>query len=312
MYRQILVPLDGSKLAEQVIPYVRLLARGLGAQVQLLRVIEPLPPAGLTDPAREVYRQEMLTRLEQEAHDYLEAVAASLKEDGFTVSTTVQDGAPLSRPASFIVSQAIEDSATLIAMCSHGRSGINRWVLGSVADEVIRSSTSPLLVVRGKEEEELGAEVKLESVVVPLDGSPIAEQVLPHAASLAKALGLKMVLLWVFPLIEGHYTDIGIEATTYGVPMYGEVSQAVESEASRYFIAMEEELRRLGAPEVGAHLLWGQPASTIVDFAQDTPNDLVAMTTHGRSGIGRWLLGSVADRVIRHSGDPVLLIRAKE
>jgi nucleotide-binding universal stress UspA family protein len=307
MYQRILVPLDGSELAEQVLPYIRVLARALGSRIELLRAIEPLPPAGLTDPARESYRQETLVRLGQEADDYLKTVAAPLAKNGFTVSTAVLDGTPLSSPAAHILRQGEEDSAALVGMCSHGRSGINRWVLGSVADEVVHASASPVLVIRAKEKEDVVTEVKLETIIVPLDESPLAEQVLPHAASLAQALGLKVILARVTPPVEGSnlYQE-------YSPPNLEEICRDIDGRAAEYLRQVGQKLHEQGVPVVEERLLHGDPASVIIDLAQSTPNNLVAMTTHGRSGIGRWLLGSIADRVIRYGGDPVLLIRAKE
>jgi nucleotide-binding universal stress UspA family protein len=307
MYHRILVPLDGSSLSKQILPYARWLAKGLECPIELMRVMEPVP-ATLDDSAHGVYPHRVAESLKSHLEDYLETKATSLRDAGLQVSLAVYEG----NPAEHIIGEAEKDPETLIAMSTHGRSGITRWIMGSVANKVLQGTSNPLLMVRASQEEDVVKEVELRTVIVPLDRSPMSEQALPHAASLAKALGLKLVLLWVFPLIEGHYTDLGIGATTYGVPMQGEVSQAVESEANHYFATVEEELRRLGAPEVESHLLWGQPASTIIDFARQTPNNLVAMTTHGRSGIDRWVLGSVTDRVVRHSEDPVLVIRSAE
>lgn len=307
MYHRILVPLDGSNLSEQILPYARLLAKGLECPIELIRVMEPVPTS-LDDSAHGVYPHRVAESLKSHVEDYLESKASPLKEEGLQISLAVHEGSP----AELIIDESEKDPDTLIVMSTHGRSGITRWVMGSVANKVLQGTHSPLLMVRSNPQADEAKEVELQTIIVPLDRSARAEQALPHAASLAKGLGLKVVLLWVFPLIEGHYTDIGLEATTYGVPMQGEVSQQVESQAGSYFTAVEAELRRLGAPEVEAHLLWGQPASTIVDFARQTPNAMVAMTSHGRSGIGRWMLGSVSDRIVRYSQDPVLVIRAAE
>lgn len=304
IYQRILVPLDGSELAEQVLPYIRVMALALGSRIELLRAIEPLPPAGLTDPARESYRQETLARLGQEAGDYLKGVAIPLTKDGFTVTTAVLNGTPLSTPATHILKQGEEDSNALVAMCSHGRSGIKRWVLGSVADEVVHSSVCPVLVIRAREK--VTAEVKLEAIVVPLDESPLAEQVLPHVASLAQALKLKVILARVTPTAEGYN-----RSQEYSLPNSEEICRGIDGRATEYLHQVGQRLLEEGAPVVEERLLHGDPASAIIDLAQATSNNLVAMTTHGRSGIGRWLLGSVADRVVRYGGDPVLLIRAK-
>ena len=148
MYQRILVPLDGSPLAEQVLPYVISLARSLGSRVELLRLIAPLPAIGLTDPAREVYRQRIFAELREEAEGYLSQLAGRLRQSGLAVSTNVIHNVD---PATGIINAGEQDPDTLIAMSSHGRSGLGRWVLGSVTDRVVRHSGEPVLVIRARE-----------------------------------------------------------------------------------------------------------------------------------------------------------------
>ena len=127
-------------------------------------------------------------------------------------------------------------------------------------------------------------EVHLTSVITPLDGSVLAEQILPHVVALAKALGLTVVLVRIAPENRERSRD--------------------------YLQEVRDELYQQGVFSAEVQVLGGHPAEAIVDLAQETSNNLVAMTTHGRSGMDRWLLGSVTDRVVRHSGGPVLVIRA--
>jgi nucleotide-binding universal stress UspA family protein len=139
MYGKILVPLDGSALAEQVLPYVRPLAKALVASIELLRTI---PPAGLelADPSS--------TNSQDQALDYLRSISVSLNDLGVSISYIVRQG----DPASWITSEAEKEPSTLIAMSTHGRSGVARWLLGSVADRVIRHSGVLVLVVRASEQ----------------------------------------------------------------------------------------------------------------------------------------------------------------
>ncbi len=192
MYTRILVPLDGSELAEQVLPYVRILGKGFNVQVDLLRLIDPTPP-GRTDPG-EVSK----------ARDYLERVASSLRKEGLKAYPTVGEG----DAARCIVAEAEEQLGTLVAMSTHGRSGITRWLLGSVTDKIIQATTSPLLVVRSHTRKALPVDASLKTIILPLDGSSLAEQILPHAVALAKALKLNVTLTRVNPSPTQYYCDV--------------------------------------------------------------------------------------------------------
>lgn len=313
MYERILVALDGSKLGEQVLPYVRLLARGFNSQIELFRVIEPLPPAGLTDPAHDPFRHRLLESLKEDAEKYLGEVAVSLHQDGFEAFSVVQGGEPLTPPFHYILSEAEKDPTTLIALSTHGRKGIGRWALGSVAERVLHSTTSPLLLVRARGEAP-AVEPKLENVIVTLDGSNLAEQILPYVTPLAKALDLKLLLVRVTRSPGEYHRYAGGqprgEAGTSFLVLYEEFSETTDTEAKNYLHEMAARLKGEGIAAVEEHLLHGNPAEEIVGLTRGTPNSLVAMTSHGRTGIQRWVLGSVADRVVRDCGDPVLLVRA--
>jgi nucleotide-binding universal stress UspA family protein len=283
MYRKILVPLDGSQLAEQVLPYVRLLGKGLNSHVQLLHVIKDMSPS-----------------LTGEAQKYLKRTAESLRDGGFSISSLVHHG----DPASDIVAEAELEPGTLIAMATHGRSGLSRWMLGSVTDKVLHATTNPLLVVRAREGEAATTEAKLENVIVPLDESSMAERILPHVVDIAKALGLRVILLRVTPPAEEHYKFMESPPVNFE-----DLPQFIDEQAVEYLHREGQKLKDEGLSLVEERLLHGHPAAVIVDLAREIPDSLVAMTTHGRSGVDRWLLGSVADRVVRYSDAPVVLIR---
>lgn len=302
MYTRILVPLDGSELAEQVLPYVRLLVKGDQTRIELLRVIEPVPP-NLVAASQGATTIQIAANMSTQAHEYLDKMATSLQGDGLDVVSKVSEG----DPASWIVDEADTESSTLIAISTHGRSGLARWAFGSVTDKVLHATTNPLLIIRSREPETANTKVNLKEIIIPLDESSLAEQILPHAVSLAKALGLKMTLLRVTPPAGDYYRFMD-----YPPPNFENMPEEVDAGAVEYLHRTGQELRRKGVLNVSERLLHGNPGLAITDFAQEVPNNLVAMTTHGRSGMGRWILGSVADRVVRHSGDPVLVIRAAE
>jgi len=300
MYNRILVALDGSETAEQALPYAQLVARPLLAKIELLRVFSP-PPTELSDPARGIYLDQVSETFRTLAEDYLKEQAAHLKEVGFSVSTNVLEG----DAATIIVTEAEKQPETLIVMSTHGRSGVTRWAMGSVTDKVLRATGYPMLIIRSKTTEPTGRESELKDIIVPLDGSSLAEQVLPHAISLSKALGLGITLLRAIPSAAEYFSYMD-----YPLPNYDELYQPVVADARQYLEKMKLQVSGLGAPQVEARLMYGNAAGAINDCAREMPDSAIAMTTHGRSGVGRWVLGSVADRVVRHAEGPVLLVRA--
>jgi nucleotide-binding universal stress UspA family protein len=273
MYRRMLIPLDGSPLAEQVLPYARAMARALQPLVHLLRVCDVGHEArGGSGPARPA-----------EAQRYLERMAGDLVADGLAVQTMVWEGDAAGR----IVEEGFREPGTLIAMATHGRSGLTRWALGSVTDKVLRATASPLLVITPSTADPITpATAMLRTIVVPLDGSDEAEGILQHVVALRASMRLPAVLVRV-------------------VSKAG----ADEADASRSLERARERLVRPDQPPVEVRVLRGNPATTIIHLARGMPGALVAMTTHGRTGVSRWALGGVADRVVRTAGVPVLVVQ---
>lgn len=292
MYTRILVPLDGSPIAEQVLPYVRILAQAFQSPIELLRAFQPVTEEWV-DPTQGRYLDQVIASYRYQAQGQLNQYMEYFQDLGVAIACTVQEG----EPASHIINDAEKIPGTLIAMSTHGRSGITRWVLGSVTDKVLHATTSPLLVIRARPVERLSPEVlptrserwattiSINTIVAPLDGSLLAEQVLPHVVALAKGLEVK-------------------------VRMVAVTSSAAEedSEANQYLSEVGERLRNEGVPSVEAQLLHGDAGGAIVDMTERTRDSLLVMTTHGRSGVGRWVVGSVTDKVVRYCGNPVLVI----
>jgi nucleotide-binding universal stress UspA family protein len=189
-------------------------------------------------------------------------------------------------------------------MATHGRSGINRWMMGSVAEKVLRGTTNPLFLVRAHEGG--GApdgEAMLKSIMVPLDGSALAESVLPTVIDVAKNLDLEVILCRAYELAASAY---------YGsedyLPKYDDMLRELKAEVEGYLAKMVAAVQAEGVSKVSSVALEGDSAEEIIRFARSQPHALVAMCTHGRSGVSRWLLGSVTERVVRHSDDPVLVV----
>jgi len=289
MYKRMLVPMDGSKLSEQVLPYVRTLGRALWPRVELLQVVpasdqEETPQSGNRECQSKVNRHT-------QSLNYLESIKALLNDLEVKTSCIVD----LRDPGHCIARIAEEEQDTLITIATHGRLGIARWVLGSVMDRVLRAANKPMLVIRPRDDDEVNPEAKarLNSIIVPLDGSSLAEAgILPHVIALTRALDLDVILLMV--------ASDGDEAGSR------DYLQKVRVQLSRHGITSVQELVRRG-----------QPGDTIIGVAGESKDSLVAITTHGRSGIRRLMrregdtlmLGSIADRVIHHCSRPVLVVR---
>jgi nucleotide-binding universal stress UspA family protein len=288
MYSKILVPLDGSSFSEQILPYARCVGDAYGIPVELLSITDPdiRPPFWPTESSDK----------------YLKKIVDKYFAAGAQAAVVAEVGAP----AAVIVDRAKRDPSCLIAMATHGMSGARRWLLGSVTSKVVQSAVNPLLLIRPTEGADVSTPVRLSRIFVPLDGSGLAEKTLPHACALTKKLNLEMHLVRVYALPRDAYV-VADGVIAQGPAQYRE---ELEKEAETYLVGKVAGLHAGGIERVVAIVVQGDAASEIIDLARKTPNSLIAMSTHGRAGIGRWVLGSVAERVIQHAHNPVLLIRA--
>lgn len=303
MNTQILVPLDGSSLAEQGLSCAVTLARGLPAELVLLRAIW-IPP----DVLERVYEptvtaDALVTQLKAEANDYLAALVGQLREAGMNARHVVQRGPA----AETIVDYARQSNIDQIVMATHGYSGIKRWTHGSVAERVLQTASVPLLLVRAREESlARGWQQAMDCrrILVPLDGSSMAEQILPTVTPIAHALGTKLVLFQV-PIV---YVSGWMTGEWY-LPTQGLLDTA-EEEVQAYLSMVAGRLEEQGL-DVTTAMSMGPVATCIIEYAEANRIDLIAMCTHGRTGLARWALGSVADRVLRAGDTPILLVRAQ-
>ncbi|HXV80080.1 MAG TPA: universal stress protein [Candidatus Binatia bacterium] len=286
MYSKILVPLDGSSLSEQILPYARWIASAYKIPVELLRIRDPDVRPPFWPP--------------ETSDQYLKKVAAKFFPSG--AARIAEVGAP----AEVITDRANSDPSCLIAMATHGMSGVRRWLLGSVASKVVQTVANPLLIIRPSQDTDELQEPKLDRVLVPLDGSGLAEKILPHVRALAKTDNIEIHLLRVYTLPPDAYV-VADGVIAQGPAPYRE---ELKKEAQTYLDGLMAGLLAEGPNRVIATALEGDPAGEIIDLARKTPNDLIAISTYGRSGIGRWVLGSVAEKVVQHSRGPVLLVRA--
>ncbi|MSP38174.1 MAG: universal stress protein [Deltaproteobacteria bacterium] len=296
MYSKILIPLDGSKTAEKVLPLARSLAATLKLPVELLAVVDITAATAHIAADKARYLDRIITEGENASREHLAEVAATFP--GLAVSCRVERG----RPADVIIERAEAKKGTLIAMATHGRSGINRWMMGSVAEKVLRGTSAPLFLVRAGESESACAPA-IKTIVVPLDGSELAETVLPMVCEVAKTLDLDVVLCRAYELAATAY---------YGsedyLPNYGEMLRDLKANLEDYLIKTADGLKATGLTRVNWVALEGAGAEEIVRYANKRPDALVAMCTHGRSGLSRWALGSVTEKVVRHAEEPVLVL----
>jgi nucleotide-binding universal stress UspA family protein len=292
----ILVPLDGSALAERALPFARLLAPLLGAGLHLLRVVpdDESEWAAADDPAAWVEVGGARASRWERAAVYLDQQSVSLRSSGLPVAVDVRVGAP----AAAIVSVAARHQTALITMATHGYGRLKRWALGSVADAVVHTAATPILLVRGTTPPPSPPD-RLRRVLVPLDDSELAWQALPPAAALAAAAQAELIVMQaVAPSIEEY-----LGAT----PPLAALRTALHDRAAR-----------VCGHRAGTHLAitavvtLGRAAEAIVEEADRRHADLIMMATRAYSGLKRWTHGSVADRVLHATTVPLVLVRAQD
>jgi len=286
MYTKILVSLDGSKLSEQVLPYARLIAEGFHIPVELLRVNDPDIITAFAPPLQ--------------GGDYLKDVSRRYLSTARSVDCVVEMG----KPAQIIVERAAADRGAVIAMATHGLSGMQRWLMGSVANKVVRTAKNPILLVRPAEKGDPLEPIKFKTLLAPLDGSALAEKVFPHLIALATTWDGEVNLVRVYALPAESF----VVADGLHMDVLSRERETIRNEAEEYLNGKTQELQAEGLRRVISIATEGHAAGEIIDLGRRTPDCLIVMSTHGRTGIERWTLGSVAEKVIHHSREPVLVI----
>jgi nucleotide-binding universal stress UspA family protein len=273
MYDRILVPLDGSPLAEEVIPYALALARSMGVELTLLRVAE--------------HESEVTA-----AKEYVQPLARRLNAEGKVLLAHMD-------PASTILGELEQHPHTLAAMTTHGRAAVLEVILGSVALRVVRDARRPVLIYRPRgigEAAEVDRQVKITTVMAPLDGSDFSESMLPHAAEMAKALKAKLALVQVLSTESSEPPE---------VPP-GDVLE------SSYIHGRAEETRRKYGVEADWEVLHGHPADAICEYLNSRHDVMLAMSFHARAGLRETIFGSVTHECVRRAGVPVLVYRPEK
>jgi len=295
LYERILVPLDGSELAQVALPYARELGGRMGSWITLMYVSESADDR-YNDMHRQ-YMQDMVEATVQGAEKYVDKAGGR----DVRVDAVIAVG----NPAEQIVDYAESQNMGLIVMTTHGRSGVKRWALGSVADKVVRATRRPVALIRAKRvEAEVGTRGVFDRILVSLDGSRESEAVLPYVQELASRTGAEVALVQVVAPDYHIYGAGGPEYGTYA----DQQMESIKAYAKAYLEEIASGLKRAGMA-TRCIVSIGTAADEIIRLADEICADMVAMSTHGRSGVGRWALGSVAERVVRSGNTPVLLVR---
>jgi nucleotide-binding universal stress UspA family protein len=293
MLKKILVPVDGSTFGESALPTALELSRGTEADIRLAMVNQP---AGLMGGWEEAFQSTHTTYLESLEGKVAEVAARSAPPA--LLEGEVPDA---------LCKEALRSDCDLIVMSTHGRGGLTRMWLGSVADALVRQSSTPLLLVRPPEGEEQFLEVeepKIRRVLIPLEGSLLSEAAIEPALELGALFGASFTLLRViaFPIVAGSYLPETVQTNR-------SILEEVETEARAYLERVRSSLDD-GSRQIDIDVVVNQqPARGILDYAAANNMDLVSIATHGRSGVERALLGSTADKVIRGANTPILIVR---
>lgn len=312
MIRSILVPLDGSTFGEHALPLAASLARRSGATLHLVHVHQVVPPATIAGVA---VMDALDLHLRQDEQAYMTDAVRRLRESGapLKIETALVEG----EVADAVRQYADKVSADMVIMSTHGRGALGRFWLGSVADDLVRELPRPVMLIRPHEgKPELHHEFDLGNIVLPLDGGPLAEKILEPALELGKLFESTLTLVRVIkPAIRPSYLPDGatIQGLTHSVlEQIHELQKQAQDEAQAYLDALAEKLRQRGFKVQTRVVVDEQPAVGIMLEAQIRHAGLIAMETHGRKGLSRLLLGSVADKIVRGGVVPVLLNRPIE
>lgn len=334
MYKSMLVPLDGSKLAEVVFTYARELAGRLGMDMVLLHVYSPeVPGPFLERPSIEItadiakcraYVERMADIMTRESRDIQER--AGIKPGAKQVEARGE--VAIGNAAEEILRYAEEKKMDLILMATHGYSGIRRWAIGSVADKVLRVSQVPIWLVRANIPQEIVYDQwPTRKILVPLDGSELAESALPHAEVVAKQRGAELVEVVLLRVCQSSDLMFESPLSYYLIPdsypptrplqwqkYLEEETTKCKLVVKRYLDGVakrltDASLRVRSQVLVGKTPLASNAADEILDYATTNQINLIVMATHGRSGLSRWAYGSVAARILYGGNTPILLVR---
>lgn len=296
MYRQILVPLDGSAFAESALPLALEISRRTGADVHLATVLEPV-----TSFAYEGWEGAAVEWSRQYLDDVLDRIEG---QAGGSIDHAVLNG----HTVEMLQKEAETRDADLVVMASHGRGAFSRLWLGSVADGFVRQTHLPVILVRPDEDVDQPVEDfthPFETLLVPLDGSELSESALEYAIEFGELFDSAYHLTRVV----SYPVDIASPYLPHTAQLNQQVMDDAKVGATDYLEGHAKAMRERGLRVTTSVVVDAQAGQGIIGEAADVGAELVAMATHGRKGISRAVLGSAADKVLRGLHTPLLLYR---
>jgi nucleotide-binding universal stress UspA family protein len=284
MFKKILVPLDGSQLSQRALEPAIAMGKCAGTELLLVRtpVVDTLSFAVTGSKQAEARNDALL---------YLETIRKSNEQPDLHIQTRLVEG----DVAGAIVDTALSEQVDLIIMSTHGYSGLTRWVLGSVTEKVLRSAPCPVLAVRAARHPQ--------KVLITLDGSPLSERAIEPGLAVAQSLNAAVTLLRVVPRMS---TDGKLDEHERGLSR--RMQEDWIEEAKNYLSARSEAAARSGVA-IKSEVRIGSPADIILEHIETYGTDLIVMATHGRTGLKRWVYGSVTAKVLRSVNCSMLVIR---
>jgi nucleotide-binding universal stress UspA family protein len=310
MYRSIMVPLDGSTFGEQALPLALSIARRAGAKLHAVHVHSPLTEI-YTQGAAFSFDPSLEVHLKESRRSYLNALVRRVAEiSSVAVSPVFLEGGAAESIRLFATTSGVD----LVVMMTHGRGPLGRFWLGSVADELVRELPMPLLLLRPQEvAPDRSSEPVLQHVLLPLDGSSLAEQMIEPAIALGTLMDADYTLLRVIkPPTPISLQSEGVGSKGMAKSVLGlidKLQEQLHKEAEDYLERVAESLRKRSLRVRTKVAVEHQPAVAILHEAVAPPIDIVALETHGRRGLSRMVLGSVADKAIRGASIPILVHR---
>ena len=299
MFEKILLPLDGSQSAEVAIPYVEYLVRRLGSEIILLHACrsEQKPYHHM----HQIYLDHIASRMQRQIRKGLPS----------NMELRIRTEILVGEPADVVCDYVVENRITMVVLAAIGGSGIKMWLLGNVADKIVRAVNVPTLIIRAKNVRPLsGKKGSINRILLPLDGSDASKLSVPYALELAKKLKAGITL---FGMAENaYYYSTHISFTPYSARTaaeYTRMDAAAERNVRGYLTGVEKELRKEGVRVTHVVTLGIAPARDILEQENKTNADLVVMATRGRSSISGWFFGSVAEKVLRGGELPLLLVK---
>jgi nucleotide-binding universal stress UspA family protein len=304
MYHSILVPLDGSPAGEHALPFALSIARHGDVPIDLLHVHVPLAP--MYAEAAAGLEATLDPRIREQEQAYLDGIAHRLKNHSSSrIGVRLVDGRVVDSIRDWAQSRATD----LIVMTTHGRGPLSRFWLGSVADQLVRRSPVPVLLVPPHGNvSDLPNEPVRSHILIPLDGAESAEQVIEPAISVGRLMGAVYTLLRVVEPLIG----VGYDPVTIAYEVQDEHASAQKRQDAQIYLDRVADRLRQQSLQINTCVRVGhQPAAVILEQAASEGVTLIALQTQGRRGLSRVLLGSVADKVIRGATVPVLVLRPK-